>query len=64
MKDISRKIIVYSPEQVKKIGEGRFEKLSVKKKIKCSNGGYILLIENIGHYNPEVREKIKKQLFG
>ncbi len=63
-KDVSKDIVIYGPELVKRIGVNKFEKLPVKAKIKNLDGGYIVLFENFCHYTPELREKIKKHLFG
>ena len=63
-KDFTRPIIIYGNEVAKEIGESKLRSLKVKSKIKCSDGSYILLIEGFDTYNEEVREKIKKHLFG
>ena len=62
--DVTKPILIYSREIVEKIGRSKVATAPVKRKVKLSDGGYILLTENIGHYTPEVRDKIGKHLFG
>ena len=64
LKDYWWFITIYGPEIVDKIGREKIETLPIRKKIRCSDGGYILLLDYYLEYTLESIEKAKKHLFG